>query len=337
MIGVMLIDQESLFQRAFRKIMDSIEDCTLVGVAENSAEAIELFNCHHPQVVFADAVVGGESGISICAKIKAIAPNTLVYILTNYCNINLIRNWMLSGLDEYLLKPVSRNRISSLLQSNTQVVDTVREDEYASDLFSAIDSRDYKKAYDSVQYVIDQIFERENASDRREMLENIATGLMVQIPGMDKKQIRYYLQKFELSARMLDRNMLCYCWLMDVVTEVFRQLCVFKYTHMNQALQYIESHKNYEISITELAAKAQISSGYLSRIFKKYYHISVVDYIHLRKLHMAKHYMISSDMNISDISFLLGYSEAGYFCKVFKKYEGMTPSAFINRYARKAA
>lgn len=33
-------------------------------------------------------------------------------------------------------------------------------------------------------------------------------------------------------------------------------------------------------------------------------------------------------MNISDISFLLGYSEAGYFCKIFKKYEGMTPSAF---------
>jgi len=38
--------------------------------------------------------------------------------------------------------------------------------------------------------------------------------------------------------------------------------------------------------------------------------------------------MATSEMNISDISFLLGYSEAGYFCKIFKKYEGQTPSAF---------
>ena len=35
-----------------------------------------------------------------------------------------------------------------------------------------------------------------------------------------------------------------------------------------------------------------------------------------------------NNCNISDISFLLGYSEAGYFCKIFKKYEGETPSAF---------
>ena len=61
---------------------------------------------------------------------------------------------------------------------------------------------------------------------------------------------------------------------------------------------------------------------------KKYYKISVVDYIHLRKLLQAKYYMATSEMNISDISFLLGYSEAGYFCKIFKKYEGQTPSAF---------
>ena len=88
---------------------------------------------------------------------------------------------------------------------------------------------------------------------------------------------------------------------------------------MNKVFQYIENNKNNEISLSELADEAGISSGYLSRIFKKYYKISVVDYIHLRKLLQAKYYMATSEMNISDISFLLGYSEAGYFCKIFKK------------------
>ena len=53
---------------------------------------------------------------------------------------------------------------------------------------------------------------------------------------------------------------------------------------MNKVFQYIENNKNNEISLSELAEEAGISSGYLSRIFKKYYKISVVDYIHLRKL-----------------------------------------------------
>ena len=335
MIGVMLIDQENLFQKAFRKIIEGLDDFMLVGVAESSEEALSLFNEQRPQVVFADAVIGQESGISICRRIKELVPSTMVYILSSYCNLNLVRDWMLSGLDEYLLKPVSKNKISSLLLSNVQSAD-VKADSLSWELVAAIDSRDYKKAYDAVASVANQVFEKtSNVNERRKIFEEIASDLMFQIPGMDRNQMNYYLQKFELTTRILERNMLSYCWLIDIMTEVFRQLCVFKYTHMNQALQYIETHKNYEISITELAGKAQISSGYLSRIFKKYYHISVVDYIHLRKLHKAKQYMVKSDMNISDISFLLGYSEAGYFCKVFKKYEGMTPSAFISQYNKK--
>ena len=334
MIQVLLIDQESLFQKAFTKMMEGIEDCKLVGVAENSSEAMDLFNYHHPQVVFADVVLGHESGITLCQKIKELFPSTLVYILTNYCNIHLIKQWMLSGVDQYLLKPISRSRISSLLMENRNVLDE-QKDEYSLELFTAIDKRDYKEAYDAAKMITDRLFEVEDINGRKEKLEAIATGLMYTVPGIDRTQMNYYFQKYELTPKALNRNILCYCWLIQFITEVFRQLCVLKYTHMNQALQYIETHKNYEISISELAEQAGISSGYLSRIFKKYYHISVVDYIHLRKLHKAKQYMVSSEMNISDISFLLGYSEAGYFCKIFKKYEGQTPSAFMNMYTKR--
>ncbi|MBQ9155579.1 MAG: response regulator [Eubacterium sp.] len=333
MVSVMLIDQEYLFQKAFRKMLDGIDDCNLVGVAQTGEEALDMVNSHHPQVVFADVVLGKENGISLCRRIKELFPSTLVYILTNYCNLNLIKNWMMAGLDQYLLKPVSKSKIASLIFENHHVIEDQR-DEYSVELFQAIDKRDYKEAYDAARVLTDHIFEREDASERKDKLEGIASGLMYMVPGMDRTQMNYYLQKYELTPKILSRSTLSYCWLIQFITEVFRQLCVLKYTHMNQALQYIESHKNYEISITELADQAGISSGYLSRIFKKYYHISVVDYIHLRKLHMAKQYMVSSEMNISDISFLLGYSEAGYFCKIFKKYEGQTPSAFMNQYIK---
>ena len=149
----------------------------------------------------------------------------------------------------------------------------------------------------------------------------LESSLFYMIPGMDNIQKNYYFQKYEITMKVLTKSAICYHWLIQIITEVFRQLCTMKYAHMNKVFQYIEN-KNNEISLSELADEAGISSGYLSRIFKKYYKISVVDYIHLRKLLQAKYYMATSEMNISDISFLLGYSEAGYFCKIFKKYEG---------------
>lgn len=240
---------------------------------------------------------------------------------------------MKAGIEEYLLKPLSRIKLHSLIEEN-QCLKENEDDESVNELFSAIDKKDYKKAYDVSKTVVSELFEKVEMNKRKEKLETIASNLIYMIPGMDKTQKNYYLQKYELSPKTLSKSTFCYCWLIQLITEVFRQLCVMKYTHMNQVFQYIENHKNYEISLSELSEQAGISSGYLSRIFKKYYHISVVDYIHLRKLHMAKYYMFSSEMNISDISFLLGYSEAGYFCKIFKKYEGMTPSAFHNQYIK---
>ena len=195
-------------------------------------------------------------------------------------------------------------------------------------LFAAIEQKDYKKAYDTAKELVECLFEECDRRERRSKLSMLESSLFYMIPGMDNIQKNYYLQKYEITVKVLTKSTLCYYWLIQIITEVFRQLCTMKYAHMNKVFQYIENNKNNEISLSELAEEAGISSGYLSRIFKKYYKISVVDYIHLRKLLQAKYYMATSEMNISDISFLLGYSEAGYFCKIFKKYEGQTPSAF---------
>ncbi|MFR3343721.1 MAG: helix-turn-helix domain-containing protein [Anaerobutyricum sp.] len=141
------------------------------------------------------------------------------------------------------------------------------------------------------------------------------------IPGMDNIQKNYYLQKYEITVKVLTKSTLCYYWLIQIITVVFRQLCTMKYAHMNKVFQYIENNKNNEISLSELAEEAGISSGYLSRIFKKYYKISVVDYIHLRKLLQANIICSNKRDEYFDISFLL-LDTVKLDGKIFKKYEG---------------
>ena len=312
-------------------MIESSGNCCLVGVAESGQEARNLMGAHHPQLVFSEAYLGSESGIEICKAIKEDYPESSTYIVSNYRNMDLVDKAMRSGMEKYLLKPISRDTLTKLCVNQKEEVH--EEDETLKELIQSVEEKDYSRAYKASKVYVDKIFMEMDHNGRKKSLKEVASSLLYMVPGLDRSQHDYYIQKNKLTVKILSKNVLSCCWIMEIVSEVFRQLCVMKYGHMNRVLQYIENNKNNEISLSDLSEQAGVSSGYLSRIFKKYYHISVVDYIHLRKLLIAKQYMVSSEMNISDISFLLGYSEAGYFCKIFKKYEEMTPSAFHHSYA----
>ena len=67
-----------------------------------------------------------------------------------------------------------------------------------------------------------------------------------------------------------------------------------------------------------------MSQGYLSRIFKAEFGISVMEYLHMRKMMLAKWYFLDNDVSLTDAAYRLGYNECSYFSKVFKKYEHVT-------------
>lgn len=327
MINILLLDREFLFQKAFAKMTEDMEGYRLAGVAENREEALRMMRQFQPQMIFMDTLFEDGKGISFCRVLKNQFPSVQIYLLSGHPDSKSMQQAVSAGVQEVILKPLSRRKLISVLDT-CKCTETEQEQINADRLYSAINQKDYKQALDASKKIVQEIFRKEKSEERKEAMETLAAKVFSLVPGMDKEQKNYYLEKYKPTMGTAGKITLGSYWLEQVVTEIFRQLCVMKYMHMNQVYQYIEKNKNEELSLAELSKQAGISGGYLSRIFKKYYRISVVDYIHLRKLHQAKYYMASSEMNISDISFMLGYSEAGYFCKIFKKYEGMTPSAF---------
>lgn len=328
MTDILLVDQDNQFQRAFSHMLQSDGNCRLVGVAQNSVEALEMVDTCHPQMIFCDIMLGLENGLTLCKKIKKKFPEIALYILSNYCNFRLLQNAMATGIEEYLFKPLSRSKLFSLVKENRERISADRANPVYDELYATLEERNYKESYDVAAEVAEWLFTDCEQAERKNQLRILERGLFSLVPGLDRIQREHLKNKYEITSRIVSREFLCYQWLVEVITEVYAQICSMRYIHMNRVFRYIEENKHSEISLADLSAQAGISSGYLSRIFKKYYKISVVDYIHLRKLLKAKQYMAMSEMNISDISFLLGYSEAGYFCKIFKKYEGETPSAF---------
>lgn len=98
-----------------------------------------------------------------------------------------------------------------------------------------------------------------------------------------------------------------------------------------RAKKYILEHFTDGISLDQVAEAINISPGYLSTIFRQYTGICFIDYLTGIKIDEAKRLLRESDNKIYEIAEFLGYQNAYYFSKVFKKITGMTPSEFSGK------
>jgi AraC family transcriptional regulator len=67
---------------------------------------------------------------------------------------------------------------------------------------------------------------------------------------------------------------------------------------------------------------------YLSSLFSSTEGVTIEKYIILQRIERAKELMIYDELNLSEISYKLGYSSLQHFSNQFKKVTGYTPSAF---------
>ncbi len=92
--------------------------------------------------------------------------------------------------------------------------------------------------------------------------------------------------------------------------------------------KYIDEHYNEKITLDFLAEKFYINKYYLTRLFKKQYGNSIVNYILQVRITHAKQLLRFTDMSIEYISEECGFSDTNYFSRAFRKIEGISPAKF---------
>lgn len=97
-------------------------------------------------------------------------------------------------------------------------------------------------------------------------------------------------------------------------------------------IDYIYSHIKERISIEDLAAHTELSSSYLSRLFKKELGISVSDYIREKKIETSQNLLKYCDYSLIDIANYLSFSSQSHFIQAFRKTVGMTPKKYRDLY-----
>jgi two-component system response regulator YesN len=99
-------------------------------------------------------------------------------------------------------------------------------------------------------------------------------------------------------------------------------------SYVDAAVKLIGDRFIQGISIEEAASELRLSSGHLSRLFKRETGYTFVDYLTHIRVKRAIELLQKPASKIYEVADLVGYSDARYFAQVFKKITGMTPKDF---------
>lgn len=103
---------------------------------------------------------------------------------------------------------------------------------------------------------------------------------------------------------------------------------------VKNAQHIIETKVDEKITVEELADHVALGRRSFERRFKKATNNSVLEYIQRIKVETAKRTFENSRKNIMEVMFDVGYSDTKSFRNTFKKFTGLTPLEYRNKYNR---
>lgn len=98
---------------------------------------------------------------------------------------------------------------------------------------------------------------------------------------------------------------------------------------VNRCRSYVEQElSDPALSVARIAAELRVHPDHLSRAFHAEAGVRLISYIQSSRIQMARELLTEGKLYPTEVSYLVGFSDPGYFAKVFRKMSGTTPSDF---------
>lgn len=95
-----------------------------------------------------------------------------------------------------------------------------------------------------------------------------------------------------------------------------------------KARNYIRLNITSPITTSDVAKAVDCSTSYLGVVFQKAYGESILTFIQRKRVGMSEGLLIDTRMSIGEIARMVGFPSLNYYSRIFRRYMGMTPSAF---------
>jgi YesN/AraC family two-component response regulator len=124
--------------------------------------------------------------------------------------------------------------------------------------------------------------------------------------------------------------------LIKYINDFFEDFFEFNSSYSNikhidaiyQSIRYINSNYMNTLTLDDVAKNVHLSPSYISRIFTDELNMTFKNYLNKTRIDKSKELLLEDNINIADVSYLVGFNDQSYFSKVFKKLTGSTPKNF---------
>ena len=124
MYGVLIVDDELPSLRYVRNIIEQFAPgFRVTGLCTSGEQAMEYLQKQPVDLLITDISMHGMSGIDLAQAARKLVPALHILIISGYGEFEYAQGAIQAGVDDYILKPVSISKMTSLLQSMQQKLD----------------------------------------------------------------------------------------------------------------------------------------------------------------------------------------------------------------------
>ncbi len=330
---LLVLNANALVKLTISNILKFAEDTEAVFAGYNDGEFDELVRDTSFSAIMVSACKGYHGSYSIINNLINDGLSAKLIILAENSSWRSFMNT--PGLDDirFLSVPFSKRDFMDVLAPKKE--SRKRNPEYnpfMDDFRNLIMKKDYVKMYNSISSLRKKIQDSAEKSLDQTVgyMDDIFEFAMKMINCIEPELQKHYRERFAFTEEVIKNPYHLSFALYDLFDEIYRQRCLQKRPQFSSLFSYIDKNIYKELTLSEAADICGVSQSYLSRELKSFFTLGFNTYVQIAKIVVAKKNFYYNDDKIIDVAFQLSYNEPSYFCKVFKKIEGVTPTFLKN-------
>ena len=117
-------------------------------------------------------------------------------------------------------------------------------------------------------------------------------------------------------------------FLLECITAVNSTKTQGENPAIKKVCDYINNNLSKDISLEQMAEYANVSSFYLSRLFKEEKGITFINFLTDRRLEKSRELLNDTELSVKEITASIGYNDQNYFSRLFKSKYGVSPTEY---------
>lgn len=351
MINLMIVDDEPLERKGLEYLISKNykDRIKIVKSLANGQAAVEAFESEKVHFILMDIQMPIKDGIEAAREIKEKDSEVQIIVLTAFDEFEYAKKAIHIGVNDYLLKPISNNELYEAIDNVVGRINKIRSRE--SDLLeNELVIEKLINLNENIQIISDLIMNKklgESLSHFRTMInilrnnnissENIVMSLRVMLKSI-LQNLSLHLVDFDMDTELkslsvaLNKDDAYEYVLRQFLEKIMLKIDITRDRSdriILMAKEYMKEHFDEEISLEEISAYVEINPYYFSKLFKKIEGKNFKDYLIELRMDIAKDLLKTTNLTIKEIAYKVGYSDANYFSRAFKRYTGISATKYF--------